>query len=434
MRLSQLVHSAPARAVPAALLLAAAARGAAAQTAGAAGASPDARWSAWYGCWSPALDSASLAGGSLAGRAPTTCVTPAGGSAVDVTTVAGGKVVSRERVDASGARQQFTRDGCGGWEKAEWSADGRRVYLRSELGCANNVRRTGDGVLAFARDGSWLDVRGATIGGYTGVRTVRYVPAPEPAALPADVAGALAGRGRGIGVETARAAAAAPATTADVIDVSRRAGAPVAAAWLAELRQRFALDARQLAALADAGVPGQVTDVLVATSFPQRFALGPSGAEPTVREPRAADDVALGRPGPVAVLTSPMFGGWGWNAFGFGPFGYNAFGYNALGYGYGPGYFPRGGYWGTGPVVVVRPPGGGGVGARAVPGRGYSQGDSPTTGSARSTEGSPSMSRGWGGGGSSAGASAGGGGYSSGGSSSAGSSSGGGARTAKPRP
>ena len=108
MRLSQLVRAAPARALPAALVLAAAARGAAAQT---AGASPDARWSAWYGCWSPALDSASLAGGTLAGRAPTTCVTPAGGSAVDVTTVAGGKVVSRERVDAGGGQQERGRDG-----------------------------------------------------------------------------------------------------------------------------------------------------------------------------------------------------------------------------------------------------------------------------------------------------------------------------------
>jgi uncharacterized membrane protein YgcG len=434
MRPVRLARFPSARAVPAALVLAAAATGrAAAQNAPASDAAADPRWHAWYGCWSAAPDSAVRAGAVLRAEAPITCVTPAGGSAVDVTTVVAGKVAARDRVDASGAQRRFDRDGCAGWERGEWAADGRRVYLRSELTCANNVRRTGDGVLAFAAGGEWLDVRSATVGGYTGVRTVRHRPAPAPFGLPADVAAAL--KTGGLAVETARAAVSAPATTADVVDVSRRAGAPVAAAWLAELRQRFALDARQLVALADAGVPGTVTDVLVATSFPQRFALGPSGAERALREPRAADDaLALGRPGPVAVLNSPLYGGWGWNAYGLGPFGYNAW---APGFGYGLGYYPRGGYWGSGPVVVVRPgPTAAGERPRFTPGRGFSQGDNPTVGSARTTESQPAPSREWSG--SSPSMGSGGfssGGASSGGASSSGASSGGGeARTAKPRP
>lgn len=439
----------PTRALPAAVALAALAGRAAAQAVpndNATGAAPDARWQAWYGCWSAAPDSAEpRTGAGPRGQSAVTCVTPAGGSAVDVTTMAGGKVAARERIDASGAQRRFDRDGCTGWEKGEWAADGRRVYLRTELACANNVRRTGDGVLAFTRAGEWLDVRGATVGGYTGVRTVRYRPALEPSGLPAEVAAALTGRS--LGGETARAAASAPATTADVVEVTRRAGAPVAAAWVAELRQRFAVDARQLAALADAGVPGSVTDVLVATTFPQRFALGPSGAERALRESRDAND-PRGRPGPVAVLMSPVYGGWGWDALGFGPFGYNALGYNAWNGGYypGAGYYPRGGYWGTGPVVIVRPgPNAGGERPRIVPGRGYSQGDNASSGSARPSGGSPS--RGWDSepsvsrGGYSGGTTSSGGAASSAGSSSSGSSSGssstssdGGGRTAKPRP
>jgi hypothetical protein len=427
-------------ALPAALLLAAAAAPAAAQDV-AARSADDPRWQAWYGCWTAASDSADRtdsAGTAAGGKAPVTCVTPAGGAVVEVTTVAGGRVIGRDLVDASGAQRPFDRDGCRGWERAEWAADGRRVHLRSELACANNVRRAADGVFAFTRAGEWLDVRGATVGGYTGVRTLRYRPASEPSGLPAEVAARLTGRA--LGVETARAAASAPASTADVVDVNRRAGAPVAAAWLAGLGQRFNLDARGLAALADAGVPGSVTDVLVATAFPQRFALGPSGAERALRDGRGAldDEPARGRPGPVAVMTpgwGGWGGGWGWDGLGFGSLGFGSFGLNSFANGAfvpGLGFVPRGGFWGAGPVVVVRPGPGAGEGStlrpRVVPGRGYSAGDYTGSGSARPTgssgsgaSASPSVSRG---------------GYSGGGSSGAssgGASSSGGGRTAKPR-
>jgi hypothetical protein len=419
----------PARPIAAALALAAVTAGAARAQDGA----PDARWQAWYGCWSAAPDTAVDGPGAAlvgppAGAGAVACVTPAGAAGVEVTSVAGGRVVGRDRLDASGARRAFQREGCAGWERGEWSADGRRVYLRSEMTCANNVRRTGDGVLAFTRGGEWLDVRAASVNGYTGVRTRRYRPAAAPAGLPTDVAAAL--EGRGLGVETARASASVPASSADVVEVTTRAGAPVAAAWAAELGQRFDVSARQLAALADGGVPGSVTDVLVATAYPERFALGPSGAERTLRERRDASDDGS-RTGPVAMMT-PGFGGWGWD--GLSPLGFSPFGLNAWNTGFIPGlgFVPRGGFWGAGPVVVARPsaPASGERG-RVVPGRGYTGGDGASSGSARPAGGgpsaSPAVSRGGYSGGSSSGAARSGG-------SSSGSSSSGGGRTAKPRP
>ncbi len=433
--LTRLLVAAPAAVAAVALV----ARSAAAQDAP-AGAPADARWQAWIGCWSPAADSA----GTPDAAAPVTCVAPAGGSAVEVTTVAGGKVTGRERVDASGAQRRFERDGCTGWERGEFSPDGRRVYLRTELTCVHDVRRTGDAVLAFTRAGEWVDVRGASVNGYTGVRTVRLRPAVEPAGLPAEVASAL--RGRSLAVETARVAAASPVGSADVIEVTRRAGAPVAAAWLAELRQRFALDGRRLAELADAGVPGSVTDVMVATTYPQRFALDPSGAQRAERPAR--DDGAGGRPGPVALLSpvgGPFVGAWGnqwwaWNSLAFSPLALNNWGMGfPPGFGFGPGFVPGGGFWGAGPVVVVR--GGGGPGARATR-SGYSQGGSATTGSAFPTDGS--RDTGWNGGPATSRAGAGSsGGYSGGSAPSGGSSAGSGGysggssssgRTASPRP
>jgi hypothetical protein len=174
-----------------------------------------------------------------------------------------------------------------------------------------------------------------------------------------------------------------------------------------------------------------VTDVLVATAYPQRFAVGPSGAERALRDGRTADDLGRGRPGAVAVM-SPMYGGWGWDAFGLGPLGFNAWNsgfFPGGGFGPGVGFLPRGAFWGAGPVVVTRPSGppASDTRLRVVPGRGYTR-DDEGSGAGRSSAGSSGGSVVRSGGGSS-------GGSSSGESSSSGSGSASGSgRTAKPRP
>src|SRR3954470_10622086 len=92
----------------------------------------DTRWQPWLGCWSATpprfVD--------LEAPPQQVCIVPAAGaSAVDVVTVSGSTIVSRERIDANGEHRPSERDGCTGWESAEWSADMRRVYLLSEVTC-----------------------------------------------------------------------------------------------------------------------------------------------------------------------------------------------------------------------------------------------------------------------------------------------------------
>ncbi|HZF68952.1 MAG TPA: hypothetical protein VEZ47_12995, partial [Gemmatirosa sp.] len=102
--MSPLPSSRPHRAhVPAALSLVAASLlgGAlAAQPTGASAAARgvDPRWQAFAGCWSPATDAA--AGEPLPAGAPARCIVPAGGNAADLVSIAEGRVVARERVDA----------------------------------------------------------------------------------------------------------------------------------------------------------------------------------------------------------------------------------------------------------------------------------------------------------------------------------------------
>jgi hypothetical protein len=361
-------------------------------------------------------------GGHAPGRL--VCVVPASGasgasgaSAVEVVTAVDGEVTARERVEATGERRPVTRDGCSGWESAEWSADARRVYLRSEHECAGGLRQRSSGVFAISPAGEWLDVQGVSAGGHAGVRVLRHRQAAVPASLPAELRTALAGRGFATGA--ARTAAAAPIDAREVVEASRQVDAPVVEAWLAERGQGFAIDGRGLVALADAGVPERVIDMMVALSYPKVFAVNPATRQgelrPAADSGRAADRFA-GDPriGPT-VFVDPY--GYGYSPFGWSR--YSPFGYSPYGYGFG--WYP-----GTGPVIVIRDPDGGGVEpasrGRAVKGRGYTREErGGSTGADAAPRGSvrdgPSRS-----------------GSGSNGRASSGSTGSGSTRTAKPRP
>ncbi|HEU4643787.1 MAG TPA: hypothetical protein VFS44_15135 [Gemmatimonadaceae bacterium] len=399
-------------ALAAAAMLAAAASPVMAQGSQGAGATTaaavDARWQQWLGCWTPAPGGASL---SSAPRGALVCVLPAAGaSAVDIATVDSGRVLSRERIDASGARVPSSESGCTGWRSASWSTDARRVYVRSEYSCAGGVRRTASGLFAIAPGGEWLDVSGIVAGQSNGVRVVRYRQAAVPSVVAEELSPALGERS--LAVTTARSAAAAPVTTADVIDASRSVDAPAVAAWLAALHQDFDVDAKQLVTLANAHVPDRVIDVMVALSYPKVFAIAPSSGV-AVREP-SATGAGYAEEGTARTVVLDPYG------YGYSPYYldyYPWLGYGAYGLGYGYGYGLGYGWYPGGPVVVIQKPSGPPAPhGRVVNGRGYSRGEDGNGGASSSPRRTSD-----GGAGARAGGSSGGGRTSTG-------------RTAKPRP
>ena len=109
----------------------------------------DARWQPWIGCWS-ATSGNDRADISLSGHDTQrfVCVSPAATqnpAEVVITSIADGKVLSRETIDANGARVTKTVDDCPGWESAQWSADGQRLLLKSEFVCSGKVDAKGVG-------------------------------------------------------------------------------------------------------------------------------------------------------------------------------------------------------------------------------------------------------------------------------------------------
>ena len=107
----------------------------------------DSRWAPWIGCWQDLDEMA---------QAPLLCVVPLDREAgVELLTVLDGQVVSRESIVTDGEQHLLTREECGGWERAEFSGDARRIYVRSEFNCGDSSPRTSTGVMSMVSPSEW---------------------------------------------------------------------------------------------------------------------------------------------------------------------------------------------------------------------------------------------------------------------------------------
>ncbi|MBA4072071.1 MAG: hypothetical protein C0497_09590 [Gemmatimonas sp.] len=411
---------------------------------------PDARWQPWLGCWTQISESRPA--GAETGAKGMVCVVPAQtGDGVEVAVMADGKLVRSELMVATNQRVQKTIESCPGWETVAWSADGRRLLVRSEVRCAQTAVKSSS-IFSISSEGEWIEVRGALVGANSTVSVVRYSPASftlkrvatevggksQPFTLVSEV---------GVASRYARLAAGDRVDADAVLDVTKHVDSPVAEAWLNELQQGFDLDARELVRIADAGMPPNVIDLMVALSNPKEFAVrrnaepspsvnavrrgtysGSAGYDGSRRYGSAYDCGYRYMPTTYGYYGNPCYPGY----FGYGAYGYGS-GYFGYGYGYPYGYGTYGGYYyGSRPLVIIpagrytdQPRG------QAVKGAGYTRRDGGGTSTTSSRPQSWGTSRdASAGSGSSHGSSTG----SSSSTGSTGSSGGDGGRTAKPRP
>jgi hypothetical protein len=378
------------------------------------------RWQPYVGCWTPSNAATTNAvtpissnmaspNGSPVHAAPVglLCVAPTnGGSEVDLATIVNGKVAHLEHISATGTQMPKTVDNCPGWESATWSEDNQRVFLRSEFRCGASAVVKGSGMFAISSDGQFVQIQGSTVNGNTGARAIRYEPAGvqlamKPGTMLSDSSIVeTVPQPNGMQLQTVRAAAGAPATTRDIIDVSKHVDVAVAGAWLNELGQRFAVNGKELVTLADAGVPPYMIDLMVALSYPERYAIrrsdgtttgGASMADNSRRSDNFDDgsrsngywDCGYG----ARMLAFGYYGGpcnAGYSTYDPYGFGYG-YGYGYNGYGYNPYYY------GNRPVVIItRGDAGNGDGSTPVQGRAVKgQGYTHTGGSSATNDRSP---------------------------------------------
>ena len=377
----------------------------------------DARWSTWLGCWELVTEDVRdvarpgrLPLRQLEDGRPRICITPAPDGARFETLVSDQPAVSYTIVP-NGSDQPLTETECRGTQRAEWSADGRRLYSRAELTCGTDTARRRVSTLALiAPNGQWIDVQAVTLEGRESVRVRRYRHAGDA------------------GTSTQRMLGNALSLDA-VKEASGKVSPLAIEAALIETNAGYDLSAKRLLELDEAGVPDSVIDLMVALSYPDKFIV-----ERTARATAT-----------TTYINDPWALGWG---FGH-PIWYDDF--YASSYYYSP-YASRYGFnsaYGPGSVFVI-PSGGGSIepqpsgAGRVVDGLGYTRvrprEPEPAvrnTGSTASTfagAGSgPAPSSGSSGSSSSGSSGSSSGGASSGGSSSSGSSSGDTGRTAVPR-
>ncbi|HEY7899518.1 MAG TPA: hypothetical protein VIC03_13985 [Gemmatimonadaceae bacterium] len=392
----------------------------AAQQLASRGSQLDARWQPWVGCWRPAAPQTPGMTFSLPRNvdAPLVCIIPAteaaATSSVYVLTVAHDTIAARDTITATGRNVARTKDSCTGVEDGTWSADGRRLYLTSDFTCPGGLKRTTSGLFAMSPRGDWVNVQGVNAGGNMAVHTLHYTDAGIPSTLPREISDAL--HAGGIASGTARAAAATRLTNANVIEASHKLDSVVVAAWIVDRGQAFPVDARQIVALADAGVPGDVTDAMVAVTYPKAFAVNnPADESGLVDIEQTQGNSASATDGynrnDARVMLLPSYSRYDYSPFGYSPYDYYGYGYSPYGnyspFGYAPyGYAPYGGGyyspysrygaayggWYSPPIIVLRGSGTPQPAGRAIKGRGYTQ-TPPERGTSSGSNGSTASPR-----------------------------------------
>jgi hypothetical protein len=297
----------------------------------------DSRWAPWVGCWR-AVDET--------GTAPFLCVVPLADEAgVEMLDVVDGEVVSRESVFADGQQHTVSRDGCEGVERVEFSDDSRRVYMRSDLTCELSGPRSSTGLLSMVTPYEWLDVKTVLVEGQSMPWVVRYQLASRADFEAAGQAGLISTQSAE--VQMRRVAASVPVTLENVAEAAQSVSAETVQVWVVERGEPFDLDANGLARMADAGVPSELIDVVVAVSYPEKFVVNDGGPSDRAAEEAGPGSRSLGYARGGNPFVDPFYSPYSRNGY-YAPYGRYGFGLSSgFGYGYGGyGYSRYGGPYG----------------------------------------------------------------------------------------
>jgi len=215
----------------------------------------DPRWAGWIGCWSPAQGTQPIEGARV-------CVERTGANGVTLRTTIAGQAALEQTIVADGADHPVSDNECRGSQRAEWSADGQRLYARAELMCGNEQPRSVSGLAMIAADGSWLDIQSVRVDGRDSTRVRRYRRITDGLASVSHFGAAL---------------------TLDAIkDATKKVPPSVVEAAIVETHTTFPLTSREVIDLDRAGVPDRLIDVLIALSYPKKFVVERASAQPVL--------------------------------------------------------------------------------------------------------------------------------------------------------
>lgn len=323
----------------------------------------DPRWTPFLGCWEPVGET------EVEGML---CVRPSG-AGVEIFTWSEGEQVTSDELVADGSARTAAIEGCEGEESSAFSADGRRVFTRSNFTCGQDARRESSGIMSMLTPTEWTDVHSLDVDGDR-IAWVQHYRLAAPARLAEEGLDDVT-EWIGMAVRTARVSASRTLSLGDVVEASGRVHDKAVEAWLASRAEPFEVDGDDLGRLADQGVAESVIDVVVAVSHPEAFVIDGGGDVATADRELGEGQGLAYRPavyGPYGFRSffgDPLWGyGYGYYSRGWGP--YSSPYYYRGGYGYGWPHSYGGGYYHPTRVVIVPRSRGG----KVVKGSGYTQG------------------------------------------------------------
>jgi hypothetical protein len=244
----------------------------------------DTRWLPWLGCWE--LQSERYDAEEQPPADVLVCLSSkADVDGIQITTLADMESVMTEALVADGVRRPVDEHGCSGWRAAEWSRDGRRLFLDSELVCDRQVERSLSGAAFVDASGAWVDVQIVSSGPRRELLVRRYWRVSEEETEAAGFADPAASRPES---RWARASLGAPLRVPDVVEAASHVRPEVLEAMLVEAGTGFELRGATLLELAEARVPTPIIDLMVALSFPDSFRVDRLGEPERVPPPGAS--------------------------------------------------------------------------------------------------------------------------------------------------
>jgi len=227
---------------------------------------------AWQGCWEAETAADDDAQKPLEER-QLVCLAPGEDlRSLSLTALVGDRVIRQHTLFTDGVRRPASEGGCSGWRRAHLSEDGRRLYLRAESTCEGGARSDQSGASLMVSGDHWVDIHLLHVDGEREIVIRHYRPlVPGIVSLPGGLPSAR---------HSARLLAAAPLTSDDVIEALQFVDSPVVEVMLLEAEAAFPMDSGLLSRLADAGVPGEIVDLMVALSFPEHFEIRDDAPRP----------------------------------------------------------------------------------------------------------------------------------------------------------
>jgi len=277
----------------------------------------DPRWTEWVGCWQLVADGSTarlpLAEEAAAGAGPIrpgasrdarVCVAPSQGGA-ELRTMVGEQQVLTQTIIADGVDHAISDGDCTGTQRAQWSADGLRLFSRAQLTCGAQPPRTVTGLALMSPDAQWVDVQAVTVDGRDSVRVRRFRAADRAQAAPP--------------------AAAVRLRIEHIKEASGLVAPRALEAALIETGAQFPLSSKVLLDLNKAGVADSVTDLMVALSYPQAFSVRSAGPDDRLAPPPPfysySDFIDASYESPF--FYSPYYSSYFYSPYFFSPFGYS---------------------------------------------------------------------------------------------------------------